>query len=167
MPMRGQTLKVSENKDSVLLGCKPPIVSRRCLCLVEIFRNLKRRHGTTDLKHTEKIDENIKDRACYQNRISPNAHGSCECTHAELTKMDLLLKERGWDQSKFCQIWGKESKCRAVLRWKQTHTWSVKDASKLQTCQLKNSALTQSKCPPVHSMLQLIILCVLTSILLE
>lgn len=29
--------------------------------------------------------------------------------HAQLTKMDLLLKARGWDQSKFCQIRGKES----------------------------------------------------------
>lgn len=36
-------------------------------------------------------------------------------SHAELTTMDLLLKERGWDQSKFCQTWGKGSRCRTGL----------------------------------------------------
>lgn len=35
--------------------------------------------------------------------------------HAELTKMDLLLKERGWARSEFCQTWGKGSRCRTGL----------------------------------------------------
>lgn len=52
MPFRGQKSKDSENKDSMLLECNPPIVSRRCLCPVTFFWNLKRRHGTNDLKYT-------------------------------------------------------------------------------------------------------------------
>lgn len=39
------------------------------------------------------------------------AAGTEQPFHAELTTMDLLLKERGWDRSKFCQTWGKGSRC--------------------------------------------------------
>lgn len=68
-------------------------------------------------------------------KASPPPHIAVVNVHMqELTKMDLLLKERGWDQSKFCQIWGEESRCRGELRRKHIHTWSVNDTSQLQTC---------------------------------
>lgn len=38
-------------------------------------------------------------------------------SHAELTTMDLLLKERGWDQSKVCQTRGREAWNTTELMW--------------------------------------------------
>ena len=87
-----------------------------CLFAFYILYNsleLELQDTTTTTSNTHKWKQRVVSvLVLYKNKkISPPPMAAVteQPSHVELTTMDLLLKERGWDQSKFCQTQEREA----------------------------------------------------------